>query len=451
MIDHTAEHDRCALFASMGSGKTGAVLTSEQSADLLDRGPVLVLAPKRVAKSTWPGEMEKWDHLRGLTMSAIVGTAQQRRDALKAEALFYTCNYDNLPWLVEQVGIDDWPFKTVILDELTRVKNHRIRGGGSRAKALSRVIHGKTERVIGLTGTPAPNGYKDLWGQIWMLDKGERLGRTYEAYIDRWFRRKPNDSGYGSSIELMPYSEQEINARIADICRTIDPRDYGVKIDEPIDTRIEIELPFTARRHYREMEKKFFTELAGHEIEAANAGVKSMKLLQFASGAVYTSPGSHDYEVVHDAKIDALGSILEEANGMPVLLAYHFDSDVARIKKAFPFARVLDDRRSTEDDWNEGRIPLLLAHPASAGHGLNLQYGGNIIVYFSHWWDLETHEQILERIGPMRQMQAGLDRPVYRYFIVAKDTVDEDVLLRHASKRSVQSILLEAMKKRSLT
>lgn len=443
MMEHMAQHPRCVVWAAMGSGKTSATLTVEQSADLLDRGPVLILAPKRVASYVWTDEFSKWDHLAGLTCSPIIGDAERRRRALKTDAHFYTTNYDNLPWLIDQLG-SDWPFKSVIADELTRLRGHRLRQGGKRTAALAKVAFSKVERFIGLTGTPAPNGYQNLWGQMWFIDQGQRLGRSYEAFTERWFRRVGNGFGYG--MELMPHSQEEINARLKDLCITIDPKDYGVDIADPVVTKVEVELPARVRAYYRQMERHFFAEIGEHEIEAAHAGAKSLKLLQLAAGAVYTGQGG-EYEVVHDAKIEALASIIEEANGMPVLVSYQFKSDLARLLKAFPYARELDARKSTEDAWNRGEIPLLLAHPASAGHGLSLQHGGNILADFSSGWDMELDDQILERIGPMRQMQSGYDRPVYRYRIVAKDTMDEDVLLRHASKRSVQDILLEAMKR----
>lgn len=446
MLDHMARHPRCGIFAAMGAGKTSGTLTTVAAADLLDEAPVLVLAPRRVALGTWPDEARKWDHLKHLGISAAIGTAEQRKKALHKSAMVYTCNYDNLPWLVDFYG-KDWPFRTVVADELTRLKNFRLRQGGSRARALGTVAHSKVERFIGLTGTPAANGYKDLWGQIWFLDRGHRLGRSYDSYVQRWFRQLPGENRRG--IELMPYSENEINARIADICITIDPRDYGLDLAEPINTTVEVELPPKARAHYRQMEKHFFTELGEHEIEAVHAGAKSQKLLQFTAGAVYTNPERTAWEVVHDEKIEALRSIVEEANGAPILVAYQHRSDLPRLLKAFPGSRELDNRKATEDAWNRGEIPMLLAHPQSAGHGLNLQHGGNIIVYFSLNWSLENHEQILERLGPLRQMQSGYDRPVYQYFIIAKNTIDEDVLERHASKRSIQSILLEAMKRRA--
>lgn len=447
MLDFMAQRQRCAVFAAMGAGKTSGTLTTVAAADLLDEAPVLVLAPKRVAVGTWPDEVRKWDHLKHMDISVAVGTVEQRKAALRKSASVYTCNYDNLPWLVKHCG-SAWPFRTVVADELTRLKNFRLRQGGERARALATVAHDKVERFIGLTGTPAANGYKDLWGQLWFVDRGHRLGRTYDAYTQRWFRQLPG--AFNRGIELMPHAEAEINARIKDICITIDPRDYGLDLAEPINTVVEVELPARVRAHYREMERHFFTEIGEHEIEAVHAGAKSQKLLQFTAGAVYTDPERTRWEVVHDEKIEALRSIVEEASGAPVLVAYQHRSDLPRLLKAFPGARELDDKKATEDAWNRGEIPMLLAHPQSAGHGLNLQHGGNIIAYFSLNWSLENHQQILERIGPLRQMQSGYDRPVYQYFIIAKNTIDEDVLERHASKRSIQDVLLEAMKRRRI-
>lgn len=444
MLDHLAEHPRCALLVPMGGGKSVVTATAVANADLMDEGPVLILGPKRVVLNVWPSEIAEWDHLRHLTVSTIAGTAAERKAAIKRKADVYTVNYDVIGDLVDYWG-DAWPYRTVVADECTRLKSYRLRQGGTRAQALSKIAHTKVARWISLTGTPAPNGYQDLWGWMFFLDKGERLGRSYDAYMQRWFRQKRD--GYGT--ELMPYSQQEIDRKLGDICLTIDPKDYGLDIAEPVDVKIEVELPAKVRAQYRQMERHFFTQVASHEIEAANAGVKSGKLLQFASGAVYvgTPEEGSPWEEVHNEKIEALKSIIEEASGMPVLVAYHFKSDLARLLKAFPKARVLDDKKATEDAWNRGEIPVLLAHPASASHGLNLQHGGNIIVEFSMSWNLEHRQQIVERIGPLRQYQSGYDRPVYRYSIVAKDTIDEVVLERHAQKMDMQTCLLNACKR----
>lgn len=447
MIEHMARHPRCAVFASMGSGKTLATYSAIANADLVGEAPVLVLAPRRVALGTWLDEAAAWPHLKHLRVNAAIGTAAERKAALVADADVYTINYDNLPWLVDYYG-SDWPFKTVVADELTRLKSYRTSQGGARARALAQVAHRKVERFIGLTGTPAPNGYQDLWGQMWFVDRGAALGRSFGSYMSRWFRLKHGSDPLHGQYELMPHSEAEINERIKDKCITIDPADFGLTLEAPVFSTVEFDLPHKARRLYSDMEKQFFMEIGRDEVEAANAGVKSMKLLQLTSGAVYTDD-QKSWTAVHDEKIEALKSIVEEANGMPVLVAYHWKHDLERLKKAFPKGRELDKERGTEKAWNAGEIPVLFAHPESAGHGLNLQDGGNIVVYFSLWWALEAHEQIMERIGPLRQYQSGHKRPVYVYFIVARNTVDEDVVLRHKTKKSVQQVLLDAMKRRS--
>lgn len=446
MIDHIAEHRRCALFARMGAGKTGAVLTALSAVEALDEAPVLIIGPKRVARKTWPSETAKWTQTAHLDVSPIVGTLTERFQALGKDRAFYSINYEHIPWLVEHFG-RNWPFKTIVADELTRLKGHRLKGGGRRAASLARVAHRYCDRFIGLTGTPSPNGLKDLWGQLWFIDQGQRLGRTHEAFRDRWFR--PSLSGFG--VDPFDFAQQQIQDAISDVCLTIDPADY-IKVDSVIETDVPVYLPAKARRHYREMEQQMYTELEAdfsvHEIEAVNAGVRTQKCLQLAGGAVYTDEFSKEFETLHTAKIEALESIIEEACGAPVLVSYQFRHELHRILKHFPQARYFDDDPQTEDAWNRGEIPIMVSHPASAGHGSNLQYGGNILVDFGSGWDAEGDDQIIERIGPMRQMQSGLNRPVYRYRLMAENTVDYLVKQRRDTKRSVQSILLEALKRR---
>lgn len=447
IIRHVVRLKRCAIWAGMGMGKTVSVLTA---LDLLMLTgdiwrPTLIIAPLRVARTTWPKEVKKWRHLAHLEVQPILGKLPERMRALdNARAHIFTINYENVPWLVDQVG-EHWPFQTIVADESTRLKGFRRNQGTRRARALARVAHGKTDRFIELTGTCAPNGLQDLWGQIWFIDAGRRLSASFTAFTQRWFDR----SFDGFNIIPRSYAQEQIEELLKDVCLSLDPKDY-FDLEEPIKRVVEVELPASARKHYREMERDLFTELRhaneSHEIEAFNAASKTGKCLQFASGAVYTEPNGKAWVEVHDEKIEALRSIIEESAGMPVLVAYHFKSDLARLKKAFPKGRELDQNPKTEDDWNAGKIPVLFAHPKSAGHGLNLQDGGNIIVFFSHDWDLELFDQIRERIGPVRQMQAGHNRPVWEYYIVAKGTMDEVVMLRRDSKRSVQDCLLEAMK-----
>ena len=431
---------RIAIWMPMGGGKSVSTLTAlDNLACVEDIYPILILAPLRVAKSTWPEEVEKWDHFSHLTLSVICGSTAERKAALAAKADIYTMNYDNLVWLLETVG-EAWPFRTVVADEFTRLKSFRITQGSKRARALGRVAHSKVDRFIGLTGTPSPNGLKDLWGQTWFLDKGERLGRSFSAFEDRWFAR-----GYdGHSLKPLPHAQAEIEGRLQDICLTVN----GLPVDEPVYNTISVIMPPPARKLYREMEKEMFTTIEGEAIEALNAAARTMKCLQLANGAAYFGEDSSEWKEVHDEKIRALESIVEEANGASVLVAYHFKSDLARLQKAFPKARVLDANPATIKDWNAGKIPLLFAHPASAGHGLNLARGGNILAFFSLNWNLEEHMQIIERLGPMRQKQAGLNRPVFVHYISAKGTVDEMVLERLATKKTVQEIILAAMERR---
>lgn len=442
MVDHLVSHKRCALWVFMGAGKTVVTLTALDLLSLAeDVYPALILAPLRVAKTTWPDEVQSWRHLSHLNVIAITGDETERRAALAMDAQIYTTNYEQLAWLTEYWG-DRWPYKTVVSDESTRLKSFRLRQGGKRAQALAKVAHGAGTRFWELSGTPAPNGLQDTWGQMHFIDKGERLGRTFSAFTSRWFQTAPN--GFG--IVPLKHAQAEIQDKLRDVCLTVDAKDW-FDLKAPIVSTVYVDLPMKARKHYAEMEKAMFTEIAGHEIEAFGAAARTNKCLQIANGAAYVNGSNEEWQDLHDAKIQALDSIVEEANGAPVLCAYHFKSDLARLKKAFPKARVLDSKPQTIKDWNAGKIQLLFAHPASAGHGLNLQHGGNILVYFAHTWNLEERQQILERIGPVRQLQAGYDRPVFVYLIVARDTVDELVISRVDEKQTVQDILLSAMKR----
>lgn len=441
MIDHPHDVARSALWASMGLGKTCATLTALQHLDLVEPGPTLVCAPLRVAQSTWPDEAAKWDHLAGCEVVPIVGDVEHRRAALRRKADVFTTNYEQIPWLVEELRGVRWPFTKVVADESTRLKGFRLRQGTQRAKALAKVAHEHTARWINLTGTPAPNGLQDLWGQTWFLDKGQRLGRTFDGFTQRWFR--PSYTGCG--VEPLGHAQREIEQRLSDICLSLDAKDH-FDLAEPIVNTIRVELPAKARALYEDMEREMFAQIGEHEVEAFSAAARTLKCLQIANGAAYVDDTATDWVEIHDAKLQALDSVLAEASGAPVLVAYHFKSDLARLMRAFPKGRHLDKEPQTIRDWNAGRIPVLFAHPASAGHGLNLQDGGNILAIFGHWWDLEQYLQIVERIGPTRQAQAGHDRPVFIHHIVAADTVDELVMARRESKRAVQDLLLEAMK-----
>jgi hypothetical protein len=446
MIDWAWEHKRCAIWAGMGSGKTSAM---EYLIELLklcgqvggSDEPWLILGPMRVARDVWPEDMARWEQFSHTNIVALTGTPRQRADKLKSKAAIFTISYELAPWLVEHFG-DKWPFRYIIADESDRLKGFRLNRGGQRARALGRIAHNLTDRWINLTGTPSPNGLKDLWGQTWYLDKGQRLGRTYSAFVDRWFRQ--DWSGFG--IEPMPHADKEIHEALKDICITIDPKDY-FDLKEPIVTQIKVKLPEAARKIYKQLEKELFAKLAdGEEVAAYNAAALTNKCLQLANGAVYTD--YPNWSAVHDEKIAALESIMAESGGVPLLVAYSFKSDCARIKRAFPTAVELsmDDGMRA---FRSGNAPIGLAHPKSMGHGIDgLQRVSNIICFFGHSWNAGETWQMIERVGCMRQLQAGFDRPVWVYQIVAENTLDSDVIESHAAKTSVQQALLEAMKRR---
>jgi SNF2 family DNA or RNA helicase len=435
----------------MGMGKTSTCLFAVDTLKLVNDHKTLVTAPLRVAQSVWTAEAAKWDNFAGLKVVPIIGDIKERKEALREPADIHTINYENIPWLAEQVG-DDWPWKNIIADESTRLKGFRLRGRGeirnvkkgskgSRARHLGKYAFSKAERFIQLTGTPSPNGLKDLWGQLWYLDKGERLGRTYEAFKRRWFY--PSYDGFG----ILPhaYAQEQIQNAVKDICLSLNVKDW-LPIKDPVIVDVPVYLPPQAAKLYKQMESEMYVEILDKGIEAFNAGSKSTKCRQIAGGAVYDEDGNWHH--VHDAKLDALDSIIEEAAGMPILVAYEFKHELERLKKRFPEGLELDKKPETIIKWNRGDIPLLFTHPASAGHGLNLQDGGNIIVIFGQTWNLELYLQIIERIGPTRQLQAGHDRLVYIYNIRTKNTVDDQVIMSRSGKQNVQDLLMEAARRR---
>jgi len=451
---HILDKPRCAAWSFMGSGKTVATLTALDILALaVDGAPVLIVAPLRVAKNVWPNEAKKWRHLRHYHVLAVMGSEAQRRITLRYEAQAYTINFENVAWLIEYLG-DRWPFKTVVWDESTRLSGFRLTQGTVQARALAQVAHTKIERFIELTGTPSPNGLQKLWGQLWFLDKGVRLGRSYEAFRTRWFQK----SFDGYSVDALPFAQEQIQGAIADLCISIRTEEWFPDLDKPIVRNVMIDLPHQARLAYKAMEDDMYAELGEHTVEAFGAAARTQKLIQFASGAVYIDPAADTddhpkaklWREVHAEKLGALASIVSEMGDEPIMVAYEFRSDLARLQKAYPKAVLLDDKQSTEDRWNAGKIPMLLCHPKSAGHGLNLQDGGRTLVYFTSNWNLELDQQIAERIGPVRQMQSGHKRKCYVYRILARDTTDEDVLERLASKRTIQDVLLERMAKRRL-
>lgn len=457
IADFILTHKRGAVFAGMGLGKTVSTLTALAALRLCEgEGPALVLAPLRVARSTWPDEIAKWPHLSDLRCSVICGTAKEREAALSVKADIYCMNYENLPWLdsyLKRMG-KPWPFPIVVADEATRLKSFRFRQGGKRPRALAN-HYDEIDRIIELTGTPAPNGYLDLWGQFYFLDRGRRLGKSMRRYQETFFRPvRVGQNAFAVRWDILPGSEAEIQKRISDLVIRINTEDY-FPVEKPVVVDVPVKMSQGAMDVYKRLKADFFVELDSGEVEAANAAVLTGKLLQAAGGAIYApmadtdhlvdepKEGDECYCVISDDKLDALESIVEEAAGAPVLVAYTFRHECKRILQRFYKARVLDKDPQTIRDWNAGRIPMLLAHPASCGHGLSLQDGGNILVFYSTGWDLEQHDQIIERIGPTRQAQAGHPRPVYIYNLIAKGTIDELVQERIKTKRRVLDIILE--------
>jgi SNF2 family DNA or RNA helicase len=449
-MNHLANVERSAIFAKPGMGKSVMALTFLDYLHNVwgESRPSLVLAPLRVARDTWANEAHKWDHLASVEVVPIVGDADQRKAALRKDAPVYTINYDNLVWLREQFTGSAWPFATVVADESTKLKNFRLRQGGVRAQALGKVAHKDVERWINLTGTPASNGLEDLWGQTWFLDAGQRLGRTFSAFQNRWFR--PVKNGQFNRWVQADHAQAEIQERIADICLTLDPKDW-FDLQDPIVNVIEVELPASARTKYREMERELFTMIEGNEVEAMNAAAKSQKCLQLANGAVYLDPeryGTGTWIEVHMEKLDALSELAEETGDDPLLVTYQFKSDLARLLRAFPEGL---DLSKAEDMARamRGEGKLWFGHPQSMGHGVDgLQYHCNTIVFFAQDWNLEYHDQVLERIGPVRQLQASRTDGVFVHYIVARNTIDELVMARRETKRSVQDLLLEFLKGR---
>jgi SNF2 family DNA or RNA helicase len=452
------QNPRCNLHVDMGLGKSVMVLNAIDSLLLCgETNPTLIVAPLRVARSTWSDEAAKWEHLAGLEISPVVGDSKQRLEALRKDTPVYTCNYENIPWLVQHFG-SKWPFRTVVADESTKLKSHRshfkssslgknflVCTGGGRAKALAQIAFKKVKRWVNLTGTPAPNSLLDLWGQQWFVDGGGSLGRSYSSFTDRWYK-----TGYnGYDLVMLPHAEKEVRDLIAPTTFTLRAEDY-LNLGQEVTNTIFVDLPDKAAKHYAEMERELYTIIDAGGVEAFSAAAKSMKCHQLANGAMY-----HDlngsWEEVHTAKIEALQGIVEEASGVPIIVVYKFKSDLERLKKAFPQGKALDTKKETEDNFKRGNISVLFVHPDSAGHGIDsFQYVTNIICFFSVDWNAETRAQVIARIGKVRQFQAGLNRPVFIHQIIARRTVDEDILTRIEGKMSIENALKEGLARRGL-
>lgn len=398
---------------------------------------ILVIAPKRVAEDTWSTEVEKWDHLKHLRISIILGTPKQRMDAINKDADIYVINRENVEWIVSNY-LKTWKWETCIIDELSSFKSSKSK----RFRALKKV-RSYFKRIVGLTGTPAPNSLIDLWPQIYLLDGGERLGRTITGYRERYFVPGQSHGYVVYHYNLRQGAKEAIHKKISDICISMMAKDY-LDLPERIDNKIIIDLPKKVKDQYKELEKELIINVDDEDITASNAAVLTGKLLQMCNGAIYTE----DKEVVevHDEKLNVLMDIIEAANGKPVLIFYSFKHDLNRIMKALKDNKLKSQVLEGQEDikkWNNGEISILLLHPASAGHGLNLQYGGNIVVWFGLTWSLELYQQANARLH-----RQGQKETVIIHHIIAKGTVDEDVMAALSNKEINQNTLLNAVKAR---
>lgn len=426
-------HPVSALLLDMGLGKTSIMLTAINDLlfDSFEVHKVLVVAPLRVARDTWSAEIEKWEHLRELRYSVAVGTEQERLNALRTPADIYIINRENVQWLVEESGLP-FDFDMAVIDELSSFKNHQSK----RFKAFMKV-RPKLKWIVGLTGTPASNGLMDLFAEFKLLDMGERLGRFIGQYRNAYFQPDKRNGMVIYSYKPLPDAEQRIYDKISDITISMKAADH-LSMPELVSTEYVVQLSEKEREKYDRLKKDLVLETEDNEVTAANAASLSNKLSQMANGAVY----SDDESVIkiHDRKLDALEDIIESMNGKPLLVAYWFKHDLERIRKRFDVREI----RSSEDisDWNSGKIPVALIHPASAGHGLNLQSGGSTLVWFGLTWSLELYQQTNARLW--RQGQTA-DTVVIQH-IIAKGTIDEPIMKALKAKDTTQAALISAVK-----
>lgn len=427
------EHPVCCLMLDMGLGKTIITLTAlwELVLDRFDVSRILVIAPKRVAEDTWPKEIAKWEHLKGLSFSLVLGSKADREAALRRKAFIYIINRENVAWLVENYR---WDFDMVVIDELSSFKSNKA----ERFKAMKRV-RPQVSRIIGLTGTPAPNSLLELWPQMYLLDMGQRLGRFIGGFRDRFFVPDKRNREIIYSYKPREGAEDAIYSLVSDICISMKAVDY-LDMPERIDNRIEVEMSPKEQKLYDDFQRDMVLSIGNEELDAVNAAALSNKLLQMANGAVY----GEDKKVlpIHDRKLDAMEDLVEAANGKPLLVAYWYKHDLQRIQARFKNARSIDTSKDI-DDWNDGNIPLALIHPASAGHGLNLQEGGCTVVWFGLTWSLELYQQLNARLW-----RQGQKHTVVIHHIITKGTHDEDVMRALENKDMRQSALIEAVRAR---
>lgn len=425
------------LFLDMGLGKTVITMTAIQELmyDRFEVTKVLVIAPKRVAEDTWTREHAKWDHLRELRISKVLGNEQQRIHALKEDADIYVIGRDNVIWLINYYqGLrKGWPFDMIVIDELSSFKNPQAKRFRALRKAMPFV-----NRVVGLTGTPSPNSMMDLWAELYLLDRGERLGPTLSSYREKYFRPGARNGYVIYKWEPFRNAQKEIEEKISDICISMSAADY-LTLPKRIDNVIPVHLTDKEMAAYKQMEQEQLLKIDEEDIVALNAAAVMNKLLQIANGSVYSVDG--DVVKIHDEKLDALEEIID-TTGEPVLVFYSYKHDLEAIRSRIKGARILEGPEDIAD-WNDGKVQVLLAHPASVGYGLNLQEGGHIIVWYGLTWSLELYQQANARL-----YRQGQDKPVIIHHLVAEGTADEQVMHALQHKDMSQAALLEALKER---
>lgn len=429
-VEFIKDNPKAALWIDMGLGKTVSTLTA--LIDLIDQKVIkktLIIAPLRVSNHTWPTEIANWTHTSALNYTVLSGlTPKKREAALDEDTDIHIINRENVPWLVEKLG-QKWTYDCVVIDESSSFKSHTSK----RWRSLKKV-YGKIDRMVQLTGTPAPNSLLELWPQFYLLDKGKRLENTRGKFLNKYCTAVGNPQWNQWTVK--PDRADAIHNAVADIALVMNAEDY-LKLPARIDIKVEVELPPKARSIYEQMKSDFLIAYQGGEILAVNAAVQIGKLMQIANGNVYDEDG--EYVRCHREKFDALEEIIDSTND-PVLIAYNFKSDLAELRLLFPDAEVIGKDPTVIDRWNAGEIPILFAHPASAGHGLNLQKGGNVIVWFGLTWSLELYQQFNARLH-----RQGQDKPVRIFHILTKDTADKAVLEALTTKKDTQDTLLSVV------
>lgn len=427
-------HPVSAVLLEMGLGKSVISLSAinELMLDYFDVSRTLVIAPLRVANSTWPDEIKKWDHLKHLNYSVVIGSEKERLDALKKPAHIYLINRENVDWLINKSGIS-WKFDMVVIDELSSFKSYQAK----RFKSLLKV-RPKLKRIVGLTGTPSSNGLMDLWAEFRLLDMGERLGRYITYYRQNFFIPDKRNQQMIFSYKPKDGAEKKIYSLISDITISMKSKDF-LKMPECVMNEVIVTLSDKEQKLYDSLKQDMVLSLEENEIDAINAAALSNKLLQMSNGAVYNDDKESLH--IHDRKLDALEDLIEGTNGKPVLVAYWFKHDLEKIKDRFDVREI----KSAKDisDWNEGKIPVALIHPASAGHGLNLQAGGSTLIWFGLTWSLELYQQTNARL-----YRQGQDSTVVIHHILTKGTIDEDVMKALKAKEKIQDALIDSVKAR---